>query len=170
VVSYLPSIDWRNKQMTTVGPHDSPATESDLMATTAVPPVSAPSRKSAAIKPGLMTINETSEYLGKMDPRSIYDLGAVGELTLVKRGRSTYVIVASADAYIARMQKAVINLSKRGAERLARGQDVVAGDYNVAATRRAVEARRAAIAKRKADAVSAGDNVGADAGADADAA
>jgi excisionase family DNA binding protein len=71
------------------------------------------------IKPAIQSVREASTYLG-IPVAGIYDLIALGEITAIKRGQRTGVVTASMDAYVERLPKAVINLSKRGAERLAK--------------------------------------------------
>jgi excisionase family DNA binding protein len=69
------------------------------------------------IKPATQSVREASAYLTVPLP-VLYDLIALGEITAVKRGQRTLVVTSSMDAYVERLPKAVINLSKRGRERI----------------------------------------------------
>src|SRR5262249_32270426 len=70
------------------------------------------------IKPAMQSVREASAYLTVPLP-ALYDLIALGEIDAVKRGQRTLVVTASLDAYESRLRRAVINLSKRGRERIA---------------------------------------------------
>ena len=69
------------------------------------------------IKPVMQSTREASAYLTVPLP-VLYDLIALGEITAVKRGQRTFVVTSSMDAYVDRLPKAVMNLSKRGRERI----------------------------------------------------
>jgi hypothetical protein len=91
-----------------------------------------------SVKPALQSIPDGSAYLD-VPVAAFYDLIAMGELDAVKRGQRTYVTTESMDAYVARLPKAHINLSRRGAERLAKAESTAVS--NAQALERLAEAR-----------------------------
>jgi excisionase family DNA binding protein len=69
------------------------------------------------IKPATQSVREASAYLSVPLP-VLYDLIALKEIVAVKRGGRTFVLTDSMDGYLDRLPRAVINLSKRGRERI----------------------------------------------------
>jgi hypothetical protein len=79
------------------------------------------SASKSTFTPALLSLRDASAYLG-VPLAAVYDLAALGKIRLVKRGRRTQAVTASLNAYVDDLPEAKINLSKRGAERLARAR------------------------------------------------
>jgi hypothetical protein len=73
------------------------------------------------VTPALLSLPDAAVYLG-VPLAVVYDLAALKKIRLVKRGRRTQAVRSSLDNYVDDLPEAKINLSKRGAERLAKAR------------------------------------------------